>query len=413
MITMQEYINNVKNKTDINQNTYKSVKCNPLTTSNVSLNLKPDSFEKENSKTHKKEIFKIGAIAAGVVSAILAFLKRKRIGNALSGLFNKKKPPEPPAPPAGNIPNTPKTPPAKPAQTTEPTTSTLIPPKQTELPKHPNIPTLEEYTKLKEEFEELRKLDISDPKRKAAAQKLNALEKQMIEQNVSFAPKPPESFASDKERWDYFFKGINCDVKNEATAMDILDQFGKLGGKMYDKNTGWDSLTDISRASLIYATEGTKDVASSNRILQKYIDSVFKFATKEIPPRGYSPDAHYLMPSYDNARDVMTKDTVIKFIDAFKNIAVDKQQYHDIKYFLKEDSWQLFYPQLKAEDLPDIQKALDEFGAAVKDLPDDLWELTREYIYKDGKYIPNPNNIYKNGKYISNPNKRNNLPDEN
>ena len=71
----------------------------------------------------------------------------------------------------------------------------------------------------------------------------------------------------------------------------------------------------------------------------------------------------------------MTKDTVIKFINAFKNIAVDKKQYKDIKYFLKDGSWQIFYPKLKAQDLPDIQKALDEFAAAVENLPDDIMKV--------------------------------------
>ena len=381
MITMQEYINNVKNKTDINQNTYKSVKCNPLTTSNVSLNLKPDSFEKENSKTHKKEIFKIGAIAAGVASAILAFIKRKRIGNALSGLFNKKKPPEPPAPPTGNIPNTPKTPktpPEKPRQTTKPEIDKT---KQTDdmdkiaqkgtavVSETVSVPTLEEYTALDKKWE---LMSDDDPEKDILGRKIVALRKQMIEQNVSFAPKPPESFASDKERWNYLYRLMDMDVRNEATAMDILEQFGKFGGRMYNKNRGIYSLTEIDTAILIYATEGTKDIASSNRIIQKYIDSVFKFATNEIPPKGYSPDAGDLMPSYNEVRHVMTKDTVINFINAFKNIAVDKEQYRHIKYFLREDNWQLFYPQLKAEDLPDIQKALDEFGAVVKNLPDDV-----------------------------------------
>ena len=241
---------------------------------------------------------------------------------------------------------------------------------------HHETPTLDEYTKLCEEFEELRKLDISDPTRKAAAQKLNALEKQMIEQNISFVPKAPESFASDKERWDYlYYRLMGVPVKNEATAIDMLDQFGKLGGKMYDPNTGKNSLMDIGIAALSYLDNDKIDTDSANRILQKYIDSVFKFATNEIPTGGYSPDAAELLPRYHNFTQLMTKDTVIKFINAFKNIAVDKKQYKDIKYFLKDGSWQIFYPKLKAQDLPDIQKALDEFAAAVENLPDDIMKV--------------------------------------
>ena len=237
-------------------------------------------------------------------------------------------------------------------------------------------PTLEEYKRLRKEFnEKLRKLDISDPTRKAAAKKLKEMERQMIEQNISFVSKAPENFASEKERWDYFYKGIDANVRNEASAMDILDQFSRLGGRMYDKNTGRRSIADIGTAVLIYANEKATSIESSNRILQKYVDSVFKFATNEIPPRGYSPDAAELLPAYNNSIKVMTKDTVIKFINAFKNIAVDKQQYIDIKYFLQDGIWQSFYPQLKPQDLPDIQKALDEFAKAVENLPYDIMKI--------------------------------------
>ena len=229
---------------------------------------------------------------------------------------------------------------------------------------------------MRKEFnEKLRKLDISDPTRKAAAKKLKEMERQMIEQNISFVSKAPESFASEKERWDYFYKGIDANVRNEASAMDILDQFSRLGGKMYDKNTGRDSLTDIPVSVLIYANEKATSIESSNRILQKYVDSVFKFATNEIPKYGYHPDAAELLPAYNNSIKVMTKDTVIKFINAFKNIAVDKQQYIDIKYFLQDGIWQSFYPQLKPQDLPDIQKALDEFAKAVENLPYDIMKI--------------------------------------
>ena len=420
MVSMQDYMNSIKNRADINQNAYKksnSLNDKSFTTSSaasLNLNSKTDSFEKEDDKSNttndkkidKKKIFKIVGIIAGIGLAILAFLKRKQISSALSNLFNKKHPPKPPTPPqnppTSNIPN-PKTPPGapsstptiKPVQTSKPviqggskaqpdvkikptddTSKTVQKGVNAASKKIESNPTLSEYTKLCEEFEELRKLDISDPTRKAAAQKLNALEKQMIEQNISFVPKAPESFASDKERWDYlYYRLMGVPVKNEATAIDMLDQFGKLGGKMYDPNTGKDSLMDIGIAALSYLDNDKIDADSANRILQKYIDSVFKFATNEIPTGGYSPDAAELLPRYHNFTQLMTKDTVIKFINAFKNIAVDKKQYKDIKYFLKDGSWQIFYPKLKVEDLPDIQKALDEFAAAVENLPDDIMKV--------------------------------------
>ena len=68
----------------------------------------------------------------------------------------------------------------------------------------------------------------------------------------------------------------------------------------------------------------------------------------------------------------MTKDTIINFINAFKNIAVDKQEYKEIRFFLREGTWDTFYPELKAEDMPDIQKALDEFAKVVENLPEKI-----------------------------------------
>jgi len=194
-------------------------------------------------------------------------------------------------------------------------------------------------------------------------------------QNVSFIPKAPESFANDKERWDYLYVLHNIPMKNEATIMDYLSQFEKFGGKMYDKSTTRDSITDVGTVVECFVDDHKSETGMLNRIIKKYIDIISKFATNELPGGGYSPDAAELLPYYNHCTDVMTKDTVIKFINAFKNIAVDKQEYRDISYFLKDGTWQYFYRQLKAEDLPDIQKALDEFAVAVRNLPDDIMKI--------------------------------------
>jgi len=58
MVSMQDYMNSIKNKTDINQNTYKktnSLNDKSFTTSSVAslnLNSKTDSFEKEDNKNN-------------------------------------------------------------------------------------------------------------------------------------------------------------------------------------------------------------------------------------------------------------------------------------------------------------------------------------------------------------------------
>ena len=236
-------------------------------------------------------------------------------------------------------------------------------------------------------------LPEGSPERLALGKKLATLRKQMTEQNISFIQKAPESFASEQEKWDYLYTLYNAPKYNEATIMDYLDQFEKFGGRMYDKNTGKDSLPDVgtvvdcfiddfldSNAVLDkithkekYANREADDITKMlNRVVNKYIDIISKFATTELPEKGYSPDSAKLLPFYNHYRSTMTKDTVIKFINAFKNIAVDKQEYKEIRFFLKEGTWDAFYPELKAEDMPDIQKALDEFAKVVENLPEKI-----------------------------------------
>ncbi len=133
MMSMQDYINNVKSNVVNSPANFedKTKSHNSFVIPNMVCG--NDSFEKKdikidtnsgknlNKKIDKKKIFKIGAIVATIALAIVAFVKRKQIGSALSGLFNKKKSPEPPTPPTsttppptGSISNS-KTPPAAPS----------------------------------------------------------------------------------------------------------------------------------------------------------------------------------------------------------------------------------------------------------------------------------------------------------
>ena len=459
---MQDYINSIKNNQDNRKNIYTNtspVNNKSTATPNIFSNFEPDSFENEdnrintsdNKKIDKKKIFKIGAIIAGIGLAVLAFLKRKQIGSALSNLFNKKKPPKPPTPPTDNIPN-PKTPPAapptvpptKPIQASEPAiqgglkiqpdtdkikpTGDIrknasksahnrskdlsnphgLPPDKPKPPTNPSANfnkkggsdapkpsssaisvaiskhdsiyanrTLQEYTELCEEFEELRKLDVSNPTRKAAAQKLNALEKQMIKQNISFVPKAPESFASDKIRWQFIKSALWETQRNEASTMDALDVFEKYGEKIYQAEPLIDTLGDLGASVSAFLDRNKGNQESLNRVLRKYVDVYSKFATTEIR-KGYSPDSRHLRVMFDSYCYWVDKKTTIKFIDALKNLAVDKNDCKKMGYFFKSlipgdtpsaACW------LTKQDLPDIQKALEEFTKAVENLPDDIMKV--------------------------------------
>lgn len=377
---MKDYMNSIKNQTEVNKNLYQTInsKTDKASVNTSSKSLESDSFEKtKNKNPDKKKIFKIGTVVLGVVLAVFAFLKRKQIINSISSLFRKKNPAKPPMPPADNIIN-PKTPPETPSKPIEIPQAKKQPEvdinnvnKINEIIPPPKIkkPTLEQYLEMNKKWE---LMSDDNPEKSILAKQIINLRKQMIEQNVSFIPKLPESFSSDKERWDYLYRLMGMPMDNEASTLDLLDQFSKIGGKMYDSKTARDSLLDISVSALYYLDKDNIDTDSANRVLQKYIDSVFKFATNEIPLNRSTSDAPDLLPSYRRYTQLMNKDTVIKFINAFKNIAVDKQEYRNIKYFLQDGVWQDFYPKLTPKDMPDIQKALDEFAIAVQNLPDEL-----------------------------------------
>ena len=94
MITMQEYINNIRNPKTTTP-LKKEVEVNNIVQNET---LKEDKFEKsENKKIDKNKIIKIGAVLTSILIAITAFLKRKQIMNFISN-FSKKKEQIPPKP---------------------------------------------------------------------------------------------------------------------------------------------------------------------------------------------------------------------------------------------------------------------------------------------------------------------------
>ena len=127
MLSIQDYISSIKTA-DKNNFADCENKTQPQSYNAVqNLSSKNDSFEKEDNKTNnkinKKKAFKITAIITGIGLAILAFFKRKQIGELFSNIF-RKKPSQAPTPPNNDILTNPKTPPAtpptKPTQSLEP-----------------------------------------------------------------------------------------------------------------------------------------------------------------------------------------------------------------------------------------------------------------------------------------------------
>ena len=159
--------------------------------------------------------------------------------------------------------------------------------------------------------------------------------------------------------------------------MDALDVFEKYGEKIYQAEPYIDTLGDLGACVSTFLDKNKGNQESLNRVLRKYIDAYSKFATTEVK-KGYSPDSRHLRAMFDSYCYWVDKETSLKFIDTLKNLAVDKNDCKKMGYFFKSLTpgdtpsaicW------LTKQDLPDIQKALDEFAAAVENLPDDIMKV--------------------------------------
>jgi len=90
MLKMQDYLNNLKNPDKINY--YRPINISLQQSSAVntsSQSQKSDTVEIAD-KNKKKKIIKYTAIVSGVVLSVLAFFKRKEIGEFFSKLFKRE-----------------------------------------------------------------------------------------------------------------------------------------------------------------------------------------------------------------------------------------------------------------------------------------------------------------------------------
>ena len=159
--------------------------------------------------------------------------------------------------------------------------------------------------------------------------------------------------------------------------MDALDVFEKYGEKIYQAEPYIDTLGDLGACVSTFLDKNKGNQESLNRVLRKYIDAYSKFATTEVK-KGYSPDSRHLRAMFDSYCYWVDKETSLKFIDTLKNLAVDKNDCKKMGYFFKSltpSDTPSAICWLTKQDLPDIQKALDEFAAAVENLPDDIMKV--------------------------------------
>jgi len=190
------------------------------------------------------------------------------------------------------------------------------------------------------------------------------MRKAMREQNISFVPKPPRSFADEEETWKYLYKAMSVMDNNEASAIDALEMFEKYGSKRIKHYPDGirESLSDLS-VSVSIAVNSLKGTDSADRVLNKYIDVFSKFATKDNELR----DAGTLKWLFNKHCSEMSKDTLIKFIDTFKEISYDKQPLISLKILINNHPHNL--PKVKQDDFIEVRRHLNALEEAVKDLP--------------------------------------------
>ena len=198
--------------------------------------------------------------------------------------------------------------------------------------------------------------------------KQDASREELIKQNVSFIPRSeftceqenPEQYK--KERLNYI-KSILCFMsENEASAMEVLDIFDKLGLRaIYEGKCKEGTLEDLAIGT-INAFEKCEKTEDANKIINRYLDVFNKYASKDRKDKDIS-DLCYLMTECLN---YMTKDTIIKLIETLKIYAYSQKHILNLSGVINRDPELLIY--VKKEELPEIRKHLNELEETVNKL---------------------------------------------
>ena len=454
---MTDFMNNVKSGKSNNFSTNSAAFVPNSDTNLLNKNLnsqKSDvvdlSKNKTDNKNKKKKIITYSAIAIGIGLAILAFFKRKQIGDFFSNLFKKKpknQPTQPntPRPPSGSdVPP----PSGSGGGTTPPTSSTILRQNTTakmlkllesdsfeEIPRELDKLSLEEipvfvqdtaktskkaqnnllklldnldvkhkkliesdpqtifkqqnssrlYDEIKMRPEniscndptEIKKLaDVEmqklleskglqdiQPETRVLGQKLSVMRKAMIEGNISFIPKAPETFASEADKIEYIQMALRKANINEASAMDAMAVFEKYGSR-YEYGTYKALNTNNGVSDLALAVEQVADALdakTADKVMNKYIDLFNKYARID----GDYTDARRLTRLIERNHDKMSEETVIKFIESLKQFSFERAQTWSIRKYIVENE----FTKRSPEELKRIDIKLKELEEIVKDMP--------------------------------------------
>lgn len=360
----------ISNNTNTNilqniQNSEKKIEPQPKT--NI---VEQDTFEKENTKKDKKKKIIIAAsIAIGVALAILAFIKRKQIGDFFSNLF-KKKPKNPPS--SLDTPNVPKGSDLPPVSGNN---RGIVPPP---LPTGLQGTLTSDLAKIQKELDpsiDTTKMSFGDlayllEKKIRSDETPQALKRQWSDtiekakaENVSFIPNikiTSDDLADtiiDKTR-----KTINRMSKNEASALDGLKWLQENGHFAKDlnfspyENTTSTLLDDVTCSLRILRDNGQM----TNTVLDKYIDIYNKFVKSWTSYGFVDGDAANLEILFSENAKTMNKDIAFKFLEALEKTGLHNGQ----AYQFKLDS-----QDLKLDD-KSRKEFLNRIEILLKKLPD-------------------------------------------
>ena len=225
------------------------------------------------------------------------------------------------------------------------------------------LPTADEYIKIENEWFEAVNTNSKDSQIQELGHKMSAMKKAMIEGNISFIPKAPETFASEADKIEYIQMALRKANINEASAMDAMAVFEKYGSR-YEYGTYKALNTNNGVSDLALAVEQVADdldAKTADKVMNKYIDLFNKYARID----GDYTDARRLTRLIERNHDKMSEETVIKFIESLKQFSFERAQTWSIRKYIVENE----FTKRSPEELKRIDVKLKELEEIVKDMP--------------------------------------------
>ncbi len=184
-------------------------------------------------------------------------------------------------------------------------------------------------------------------------EELRKMYNKLRENNISFVIKeefnPDPNIDRDKKKNYFYSWKVGHANANEASKLDFLEMYEKYGERYYDPPRQLNSAI----AHLAIAT----DEPTSDKILNKYIHIIDRIAIKD--PDGLN-DAVWVAGAFERNAEIMSEDTLLKFIDVLKRISYQQQEFCTAKYAIGNTVH---------KDSPRVKAALEDFEKSVQDLP--------------------------------------------